>query len=131
MTANAASIVPHVPHEGHNLLTDVTGPDTRSETASTVELPRFRRRLALGAALVPWFFGTRAAVRPAAPVLAPEGTPLRSPAQRLTTDDAVVGHGCCGRPYFTARGPQGSCPLDTARRVPARGDADRLREWAA
>jgi hypothetical protein len=39
-----------------NLLTYVTGPDARSQTAYSVELTVFRRLLALGAVLLRLFF---------------------------------------------------------------------------
>ena len=86
MTSNSEPIVQPVPHEFHNLLTDVTGPDARSQTAYTVELTVFRWLLALGAALLRLFFVTRAAVRPAEPVTAPDGTHLPSHDQRPTID---------------------------------------------
>jgi hypothetical protein len=109
----------------------VTGPETRSETASTVERTLCRRLLALGAALWRLFVVTRAAVRPAEPVRAPDDTPVMDHEQRPTTDASVVGHGRLGRPYCTARGPEGRCPLDMALRGPARCSSDLLREWAA
>ena len=131
MTSNPESIVQQVQHEVQNLLTYVTGPEARSETAYTVELTLFRRLLALGASLLRLFFVTRAAVRPAEPVRAPDGTPLTYHDQRPTTDYSVFGKVCFGRPYFTARGHQGLCPLDTALSLPARCYSDLLREWAA
>jgi hypothetical protein len=85
MTSNPEPIVQQVPHEFQNLLTYVTGPDARSQTAYSVELTVFRRLLALGAVLLRLFLVTRAAVRPAEPVTAPEGTPLPSHDQRPTT----------------------------------------------
>ena len=131
MPSNPESIVQQVQHEVQNLLTDVTGPEARSETAYTVELTLFRRLLALGAALLQLFCVTRAAVRPTEPVFAPDGMPLTYHDQRLTTYDSVLGQGCCGRPYCTTRGHQGICPLGTALSLPARGYSDLLREWAA
>ena len=85
MTSNPDPIVQPLPHEFQNLLVYVTGPDARSQTAYTVELTLFRRRLALGAALLRRFFVTRAAVRPAELVTAPDGTRLTSHDQRPTT----------------------------------------------
>ena len=96
-----------------------------------MELTLFRRRLALGAALLRLFFVTRAAGRPAEPVLAPDGTPLTSPDQRPTTYSSVFGKVRFVRPYFTAREHQGICPLDAALSLPARCYSDLLREWAA
>ena len=49
------------------LIAYVTGPETRTASAYTVELTLFRRLLALGAALLRVFFLTRAADRPAGP----------------------------------------------------------------
>jgi hypothetical protein len=131
MTSNPESMVQHVQHEVQNLLTDVTGPEARSETAYTVELTLFRRLRALGAALLRLFLVTRAAVRPAEPGLAPDGTPLTYDDQRPTTYDSVFGTVRCWRPYFTAPEHQGICPLDTALSLPARGYSALLREWAA
>jgi hypothetical protein len=130
MTSTPAPSVQHVPHEFQPLLTSVTGPDARTQTASTVEVAVFRRRLALGAALWRLCLVTRAAVRPAEPVTAPDGTPLPSHAQRPTTYDAVFGTVCFARPCYPAPGQQGRCPLDVELSWPARGDADRRREWA-
>jgi hypothetical protein len=49
MASNADQSVPHVPHDFQALVADVTGPEARVQTASTVEWTLFRRRLALGA----------------------------------------------------------------------------------
>jgi hypothetical protein len=130
MPANPASMVQSRPHEFQHLLTSVTGPDARSQTASPVELPLFRRLLALGAALWRLCLVTRAVVRPAAPVPAPDGTRLTGHDQRPTIDDAVFGNGSCARHAFTAPGQSGSCALDAELSLPAHGYADLLREWA-
>jgi hypothetical protein len=95
-----------------------------------VELPRFRRLLALGAALWRLCLITRAAVRPAAPVTASDGTPLTAHDQRPTTYCSVFGTVRCRRHCFTAPGQTGICPLDAEWSVPARCYADLLREWA-
>jgi hypothetical protein len=95
-----------------------------------VELTWFRRLLTLGAALLRLFWVTRAAVRPAAPVTAPDGTPLTAHDQRPTPDASVFGNGRCWRHACTAPGQEGCCPLDAERSLPARGYADVLREWA-
>src|SRR5262245_20141364 len=100
------------------------GPHARSQTADPVELTRFRRLLAVGAALGRRFFGTRASVRPATPVTAPDGTPRPDHAQRPTTYSAVVGHVHVARHVCTAPGPAGSCPLDAELSWPAHGSAD-------
>jgi hypothetical protein len=130
MTSNPESIAQQVQHDFQNLLAYVTGPEARSQTAYTVELTLFRRLLALGAALLRWFFGTRAAVRPAESVLAPDSTPLPYHDQRPTTYDSVFGKVRFWRPYFTTREHKGICPLDTALSLPARCYSDLLREWA-
>jgi hypothetical protein len=78
MTSNSDEIVQHVQHDFQNLLGYIMGPDARAQTAYTVELTLFRRRLALGAALLRLFFVTRAAVRPIEPVTAPDGMRLTS-----------------------------------------------------
>jgi hypothetical protein len=131
MTSNPESIVQQVQHDFQNLLAYVAGPEARSQTAYTVELTLFRRLLALGAALLRLFFVTRAAVRPAEPVLGPDGTPLTYHDQRPTTYYSVFGKVRFWRPYFTSREHQGICPLDTALSLPARCYSDLLREWAA
>jgi hypothetical protein len=107
-------MVQHVPHEFHNLVAYVTGPDARAQTAYTVELTLCRRLLALGAALLRRFCVTRAAVRPVEPVVAPDGTPLLDHDQRPATDDSVFGTVRVGRHDFTAPGQAGICPLDAA-----------------
>lgn len=131
MTSNPESIVEQLQHEFQNLLTYVTGPDARSQTAYTVELTLFRRLLALGAALLRLFFVTRAAVRPAEPVTAPDGTRLTYHDQRPTTYYSVFGKVRFWRHFFTAPGQHGSCPLDAELSLPARCYSDLLREWAA
>jgi hypothetical protein len=90
----------------------------------------FRRRLALGAALLRVFLVTRAAGRPAEPVTAPDGTRLTAHDQRPPTDYAVFGNVRGARHAFTASGHEGGCPLDAALSVPAHGSSDRRREWA-
>ena len=82
MTSNPEPIVQQLQHEFQNLLAYVTGPEARSQTAYTVELTLFRRLLGLGAALLRLFLVTRAAVRPAEPATAPDGTRLTYHDQR-------------------------------------------------
>jgi hypothetical protein len=130
MTSNPEPIVQQVQHEFQNLLAYVTGPEARSQTAYTVELTLFRRLLGLGAALLRLFFITQAAVRPAEPVTAPDGTRLTYHDQRPTTSSAVFGQVCFERHDFTAPGQTGLCPLDAELSLPARGSSDLLREWA-
>lgn len=131
MTSNSDQIVQQVQHDFHALVAYVTGADARAQTAYTVELTLFRRLLALGAALLRLFFVTRAAMRPARPVLAPDGTPLRYHEQRPTTYYSVFGKVRFGRHYFTAPGQPGICPLDAELSLPARCYSDLLGEWVA
>ena len=130
MTSNPEPIVQQVQDEFQNLLTYVTGPDARSQTAYTVELTLFRRLLALGAVLLRLFLVTRAAVRPPEPVTTPEGTRLTDHDQRPTTYYSVFGNVRFARHDFTAPGQEGLCPLDAELSWPARGYSDLLREWA-
>lgn len=130
MTSNPESMVQQLHHEFQNLLAYVRGPEARSQTASSVELPRFRRRLAVGAALLRRFFVTRAAVRPAEPGTAPDGTRLTAHDQRPPPSFAVVGHVRFWRHACTAFGHAGLCPVDAELSWPARCSADLLREWA-
>lgn len=130
MTSNPESIVPQLQQEFQNLLAYVTGPDARSQTTYIVELTLFRRLLALGAALLRLFFVTRAAVRPAAPVTAPDGTRLTYHDLRPTTYYSVFGKVRFERHYFTAPGQPGRCPVDAELSLPARCYSDLLREWA-
>lgn len=118
-------------HDCQNLMASVTGPEAGSHTASEVELTLFRRLLALGAARLRRCFVTRAALRPAAPLTAQDGRRLTSHDQRPTTDSAVFGNVPLWRHDCTGPGQTGLGPLDAALRVPARGYADVLREWAA
>src|SRR5262245_26969657 len=127
MTSTPEPIVQQLQPEFQNLLAYVTGREARSQTAYTVELPWFRRRLALGAARLRLFFVTRAAVRPAEPVTAPDGTHLSSHDQRPATYYAVFGKVRFWRPYVTAPGHAGIGPLDAELSLPARCDSDLLR----
>lgn len=131
MASNVDQIVPQVQHDFQALMAYVTGAEARAQTAYTVELTLFRRLLALGAALLRLFFLTRAAVRPAEPVTAQDGTPLAYHDQRPTTYYSVFGKVRFCRHYFTAQGQEGRCPLDAELSVPARCYSDLLREWAA
>jgi len=131
MTAHAAASVPHGQQDFHALVAYVTGAAAWGPTASTVAWPRCRRLLALGAVWVRWCGGTRAAVRPAGSVLAPDGTPLRDHAPRPTISDASCGHVRGGRPDCTAPGQAGRCPLAVEWSVPARCDAARGCAWGA
>ena len=85
MTSNVDLSVQQIEQDFQALIAYVTGPETRTATAYTVELTLFRRLLALGAALLRVFFQTRAAERPAEPVHVPDGTPLGYHDRRFTT----------------------------------------------
>ena len=130
MTSNPEPIVQQLQHEFQILLTYVTGPEARAQTAYTVELTLFRRLLALGATLLRLFFITRAALRPAEPVTGPDGTRLIYHDQRATTDYSVFGKVRFWRHSFTALGHEGLCPLDAELSLPAHCYSDLLREWA-
>jgi hypothetical protein len=131
MTPTPEPIVQQRQHDVQHLLAYVTGSEARSQTASTVELPLFRRVLALGAALLRLFFVTHAAVKPAEPVTAPDGTLLTYHAWRPTTYYSVFGQVHFERHSFTAPSQEGRCPLGAELSLPARCDSDLLREWAA
>jgi hypothetical protein len=77
MTSNADESGQQVQQDFHALVAYVTGAEARGPTAYTVELPLFRRLLALGAVLLRLCCVTRAAVRPVGAVLPPDGTPRR------------------------------------------------------
>ncbi len=128
MTSNADTSVQQIQQDFQALIADVTGPDTRTATAYTVELTLFRRLLALGAALLRLFFQTRAEERPAGPVYAPDGAVLGYHDGRPLTDYSVSGKVRFARHYFTAVGQEGVCPLDAELSLPARSDSDLLQE---
>ena len=130
MTSNAEAIVQQVSAELQELVAYVTGPETQTATAATVEAALFRRVLALGALLLRVFFLTRAQTRPPAPVSATDGRPLAYHDQRQTTYYSVFGKIAFARHHFTAPGQAGVCPLDAALRLPPRCYSDLLRDWA-
>ena len=130
MTSNPEPIVQQLQCQFQHLLAYVAGPEARSQTVYTVERTLFRRLLVLGAVLLRLFFVTRAAVRPAAPVTAPDGTRLTAHDQRPTLYYSVFGKVRFERQYFTAPGQEGCCPLDAELSLPARCYSDLLREWA-
>jgi len=129
MTPNADTSVQQIQQDFQALIAYVTGPETRTATAYTVELTLFRRLLAVGAALLRVFFQTRAAARPAGPVHAPDGTALAYHDWRPTTYYSVFGKVRFARHFFTAAGQEGVCPLDAAVSLPARSYSDLLQEW--
>ncbi len=131
MPSNSEPIVQHLRQEFETLLTYVTGPDSATQTAYTVEVTLFRQLLALGATLLRLFFVSRAAARPAAPVPAPGGPPLTYYDCRSITYYSIFGKVRFARHYFAALGQAGCCPLDAALSLPERCYSDLLREWAA
>ncbi len=129
MTSNVDMSVQQIQQDFQALIAYVTGPDTRTTSAYTVELTLFRRLLAVGAALLRLFFLTRAAERPVGPVHAPDGTPLGYHDCRPLTYYSVFGKVRFARHYFTAAGQEGVCPLDASLSLPARSYSDLLQEW--
>ena len=129
MPSNAEPIVAQIQQDMQALMTYVTGPQSATHNAYTVELTLFRRLLALGAALLHLFFLTRAARRPAAP-FAPDGTLLDYHDQRLTSYVSVFGKIRFQRHYFVAKGQAGCCPLDAELSLPPRCYSDLLRQWS-
>src|SRR5262245_33173223 len=102
MSFNSEPIVQQVQSDFHNLIAYVTGPEARTQTAYTVELTLFRRVLALGAALLRLFFLSRAAERPAAPILAATGQALPYHDRRTIRYISVFGALAFARHYFYA-----------------------------
>jgi hypothetical protein len=131
MPSTSEPIVQHLRQEFETLLAYVTGPDSATQTAYTVELTVFRQLLALGATLLRLFFVSRAAERPAAPVPVPSGPTLTYYDCRSITYYSIFGKVRCARHYFAAPGHAGCCPLDAALSLPERCYSDLLREWAA
>jgi len=133
MTSNVDLSVQQIQQDFQALIAYVTGPETRTATADTVELTLFRRLLAVGAALLRVFFQTRAAERPSGPIRAPGGTELAYHDCRPCPYYSVFGKGRFTRHYCTAVGQEGVgqegvCPLDADLSLPARCDADLLQE---
>ena len=129
MPPTAEPMIAHAHQQFQELVTYVTGPQTQSASAYTVELTLFRHLLALGAQLLQLFFVTRAAARPRQPVQSPDGTRLTYHDRRPTTYRSVFGRMVFARHAFTAPGQPVVCPLDAALSLPARCYSDLLREW--
>jgi hypothetical protein len=129
MTSTAEPIIAQLRQEFEALVSYVTGPETATCTAYEAERTLFRRVLALGAALLRLFFLTRAAVRPAEPVLGPGGARLAYHDRRRATYYSVFGKLRFHRHAFTAPGQPVVCPLDAALSLPGRCYSDLLREW--
>ncbi len=130
MASNVDPIVQQIQQDFQALLTYVTGPQSHTLTAATVELTLFRRLLAVGAALLRLFFLTRTALRPPAPQLAPAQPPLPYHDRRPVSYYSVFGKLAVARHYFYAAGVGGCCPVDAALSLPPRCYSDLLREWA-
>jgi hypothetical protein len=131
MSPTAEPSIAQVQQQFQELVTYVTGPQSRASTAAEVERTLFRRLLALGAALLHLFFLTRAAARPSEPVRSADGIRLTYHDRRRTTYYSVFGKLVFRRHAFTAPGQPVVCPLDAALSLPARCYSDLLREWAA
>ena len=131
MPSTVEPIIAQLQEEFQDLVSYVTGPASRAQTAYEVERTLFRRLLALGAALLRLFLVTRAAGRPVGPVHSPAGTVLAYHDQRPTTYYSVFGKLVFCRHAFTAPGQPVVCPLDAALGLPERCYSDLLREWMA
>lgn len=129
MASNAEPIVQQLQQDFQALLNYVTGPESRTTSAYCVELTLFRRVLALGAALLQLFFVSRAALRPAAARLSPEGPLLPYHDKRAVSYYSVFGKLSFKRHYFHAVGVGGCCPLDAELSLPGGCYSDLLREW--
>jgi hypothetical protein len=129
MASNAETILQQLQQDFQALLDYVTGPESRTSSAYCVEVTLFRRLLALGAALLQLFLVSRAAVRPAAPRLSPQGPLLPYYDRRAVSYYSVFGKLTFERHYFYAPGLGGCCPLDAELSLPARCYSELLREW--
>jgi hypothetical protein len=130
MPSNAAPIVQQIQGDFHALIAYVTGPETQTQSAYTVELTLFRQLLAIGAALLRLFFVTQAAERPPAPATA-DGAVWSYYDQRAISYYSVFGKLRVARHYFTAPGQAGNCPLDAALSLPDHCYSDLLSDWAS
>lgn len=130
MTSTTEPIIAQVRAEVEGLLEIVTGPGSRQQSVAAVELTIFRQVLKLGATLLGLFCAARAAERPAAPVVSPDGTPLRYHDRRSIGYLSIFGKLRIWRHAFTAPGQPVVCPLDAALSLPERCYSDVLREWA-
>lgn len=130
MSSNSVRIVHQLHRDFQELVEYVTGEEAQTQTAYEVELTLFRRLLKLGLQLLRLFFVHRAAVRPAEPVYAPDGTQLKYQSLRWTTYYSVFGKVRFKRHYFHTPGHEGFCPLDAELSLPPRCYSDLLRDWA-
>lgn len=112
------------------LLGYVTGASTRSARAYDVEVRVFRGVLALGKTLLRLFFESRAAERPAEPVVGADERVLAYHDRRPVTYLSVFGKIVFWRHAFTAPGQAMVYPLDAALSLPERCYSELLREWS-
>ena len=108
----------------------VTGAGSRTAGAYEVEVRIFRGVLALGKTLLRLFFESRAAERPAGPVVGSDGTALAYHDRRPVTYLSVFGKLVFWRHAFAAPGQAIVCPLDAELSLPERCYSDLLREWS-
>src|SRR5436189_5692104 len=100
------------------LVAYVTGAGSRAASAYEVELRVFRSVLALGGTLLRLFFESRAATRPAAPVVRGDRPGLTYHDRRPVTYVSVFGKLVFWRHAFTAPGQAVVCPLDAELSLP-------------
>jgi hypothetical protein len=112
------------------LLASVIGTESRTASAYEVERRLVRGVLALGGTLLRLFFESRAATRPAGPVVGSDGTVLAYHDRRPVTYLSVFGKIAFHRHAFAAPGQAVVCPLDAELSLPERCYSDLLREWS-
>jgi len=108
----------------------VTGAGSRTASAYDVEQRVFRSVLAMGRTLLRLFFESRAATRPAGPVVSAESAVLAYHDRRPVTYLSVFGKIVFHRHAFTAPGQAMVFPLDAEVSLPKRCYSDLLREWS-
>jgi hypothetical protein len=113
------------------LVAYVTGAGSRTASAYDVEVRVLRGVLALGRTLLRLFFESRAAERPADPVVGSDGTVLAYHDRRPVTYLSVFGKLAFRRHAFAAPGQAIVCPLDAEVSLPERCYSDLLREWSS
>src|SRR2546421_4013138 len=131
MTPPAEQSIAQGDEQYRALLNYVTGAGSRTASAYDVELRVFRGVLALGGTLLRLFFESRAATRPAGPVVSPDGTVLAYHDRRPVTYLSVFGKLVFWRHAFAAPGQAMVCPLDAELSLPERCYSDLLREWSS
>lgn len=131
MASTTCPIIADIQQQFEELLSLASGPASRNVSADGMERALFRHLLALGAQLLQLFFVSRASVRPAEPVLAPNGTRLRCHDRRRRSYLSIFGKLCIVRHAFTAPGQALVCPLDQELQLPGDCYSALLREWCA